>query len=209
MQFIDNSLGQIIAALQKANIYDQTLIILASKHGQSPIDPTAFKKVDPAVFTKEIGVNTTFITFDDIALVFLEKRSDLAAAVANLQKNKDNLRIDDIIYGQRQIDLGFGDATKDPAVPDICVQPVQGTIYTTSKSKIAEHGGGAENDRHVALFASNPKFDKKTFGQRVYTTQVAPTILKALGLEPNKLEGVKAEKTMPLDIFEGWWGEGY
>lgn len=207
VQFVDNSLGAVINKLKAKNIYDETLMIVCSKHGQSPIDPTLFKEVDPAVFTKEVGVNTSFITFDDIALIFLEDRADLDKAVANLNAHKDDLRIDQIIYGQHQIDLGFGDATKDPDVPDIIVQPIMGTIYTTSKSKIAEHGGDSENDRHVACFAHNPKLKKQTFNGQVYTTQVAPTILKALGLDPQKLIGVKAENTQPLPGFGGWgWG---
>jgi hypothetical protein len=203
VKFVDDSLGAVINKLKAKNLYDETLMIVCSKHGQSPIDPTLFMKVDPAVFTKEVGVNTSFITFDDIALIFLENRADLDKAVANLNAHKSDLRIDQIIYGQQQIDLGFGDATKDSAVPDIIVQPILGTIYTTSKSKIAEHGGNSENDRHVACFAHNPKLQKHTIDRRVETTQVAPTILKALGFDPQKLRGVEEENTKPLPGFGG------
>jgi hypothetical protein len=202
IKFVDNSLGAVINKLKAKNIYDQTLIIVCSKHGQSPIDPTLFKEVDPAVFTKEVGVNTSFITFDDIGLVFLENRDDLDKAVENLNAHKADLRIDQIIFGDQQVDLGYGDATKDPAVPDIIVQPLKGTIYTTSKAKIAEHGGGTDDDRNVACFAHNPKLTAKTFDEQVFTTQVAPTILMALGLDPQKLEGVRAEKTDPLPGFD-------
>jgi type I phosphodiesterase/nucleotide pyrophosphatase len=207
IKFVDSSLGQVINKLKTKNLYDDTLVVVCSKHGQSPIDPTLFKEVDPATLTKEIGVNTSFITADDIALIFLENRSDLSKAVANLQAHKTDLRIDQIIYGDQQVALGWGDATKDPAVPDIIVQPVKGTIYTTSKSKIAEHGGGTDDDRVVACFAHNPKLKKQTFSGQVYTTQVAPTVLKVLGLDPQKLQGVKAEGTQPLPGFGGWgWG---
>ena len=207
VQFVDDSLGAVIDKLKAKNLYDETLMIVCSKHGQSPIDPSLFKKVDPDLFTKEVGVNTSFITFDDIALIFLEDRTDLNKAVANLNAHKSDLRIDQIIYGQQQIDLGFGDATKDSAVPDIIVQPLLGTIYTTSKSKIAEHGGNSENDRHIACFAHNPKLDKHTIDEQVFTTQVAPTILKVLGFDPQKLHGVKKENTQPLPGFGGWgWG---
>ena len=208
IKFVDDSLGSVVNKLKAKGIYDETLIIIASKHGQAPVDPTQFKEVDPDVFTAGVGVPVDFITYDDVALIFLKDQAHLDAAVANLNKNKTALRIDDIIYGQRQIELGYGDARQDPAVPDICIQPVLGTIYTTSKKKIAEHGGGSENDRHIAAFISNPKLQKKMFNHRVYTTQVAPTILKALGLDPSKLQGVDAERTRPLDGFSGW-GDGY
>ena len=204
IKFVDDSLGLVINKLKAKKIYHETLIIVCSKHGQSPIDPTLFKEVDPANLTAEIGVNTSFITTDDIGLVFLENRADLDKAVANLEAHKTDLRIDQLIYGQEQIDLGFGDATKDPAVPDIIVQPIKGTIYTTSKSKIAEHGGDSTDDRLVACFAHNPKLHPQTYNGQVYTTQVAPTILKALGLDPQKLQGVDAEGTQPLPGFGGW-----
>jgi hypothetical protein len=87
--------------------------------------------------------------------------------------------------------------------------PCLGTIYTTSKSKIAEHGGGTDDDRHIACFVHNPKLDKKTFGDKVDTARVAPTILKALGLDPQHLQGVKADGTQPLPGFGGWAEGGY
>ncbi|KAH0040624.1 hypothetical protein KCU78_g1135, partial [Aureobasidium melanogenum] len=203
VEFVDASLGAVVNKLQAKNLYDQTLIVVCSKHGQAPIDPTLFNEVAPDNFTKEIGVNTTFITFDDVALVFLENYGDLATAVANLNAHKTDLHIDQIIYGQQQIDLGYGDPTKDPAVPDIIVLPTLGTIYTTSKSKIAEHGGGSDDDRHIACFAHNPLLTKKTFDGRVNTTQVAPTILQVLGLNAGALQGVDAEGTQVLPGFGG------
>jgi len=38
LDFVDNSLGQMVSALKDAGIYDDTLIIIGAKHGQSPID---------------------------------------------------------------------------------------------------------------------------------------------------------------------------
>ncbi|KAG9653599.1 2-polyprenyl-6-methoxyphenol hydroxylase-like oxidoreductase, partial [Aureobasidium melanogenum] len=204
IEFVDASLGVVVNKLKAKNLYDQTLMIVCSKHGQAPIDPTLFNEVAPDNFTKEIGVNTTFITFDDVALVFLENHGDLATAVANLNAHKTDLHIDQIIYGQQQIDLGYGDPTKDPAVPDMIVLPTLGTIYTTSKSKIAEHGGGSDDDRHIACFAHNPLLTKKTFDGRINTTQVAPTILQVLGLNAEALQGVDAEGTQVLPGFGGF-----
>ena len=37
---------------------------------------------------------------------------------------------------------------------------------------------------------------------RVYTTQIAPTILRALGLDPDELDGVRKEGTDILRVFE-------
>ena len=91
----------------------------------------------------------------------------------------------------------FGDPAKG-RTPDIMVQPNVGVIYTKSTAKDMEHGGFAPNDGNVALLVSHPGLDKKTVGTQVVTTQVAPTIIKALGLNPSLLDAVKKEGTSVL-----------
>jgi arylsulfatase A-like enzyme len=78
------------------------------------------------------------------------------------------------------------------------VQPNAGVIYTTSKRKQEEHGGFAHDDTNVIMLLSNPKFTAKTVIGRVETMQVAPTVLKALGLDPNALQAVKIDGTQVL-----------
>ncbi|OCK80156.1 type I phosphodiesterase/nucleotide pyrophosphatase [Lepidopterella palustris CBS 459.81] len=201
MKFVDASLGLITQKLKSKGMLQDTLIIIASKHGQAPIDPTKYGKVDPVAVTNATGVTVDFQTSDDIALIFLHDHADTAKAAANLAAKKSALKIDDIIYGDRLVDMGFGNPLQDPAVPDIIVKPIEGIIYTTSTKKIAEHGGLSDDDRHVACFVSNPNLHKKTYNRQIYTTQVAPTILKALGINPEGLQGVKAEGTKALPGF--------
>ena len=52
--------------------------------------------------------------------------------------------------------------------------------------------------RNVALLISNPSLHAQTIPALVQTTQVAPTILKALGYSPNELQAVKIEGTQEL-----------
>jgi arylsulfatase A-like enzyme len=52
------------------------------------------------------------------------------------------------------------------------------------------------------LVVSNPKLERKVVDERVENKQVAPTILKALGLEPEKLEAVRNEGTRALPGLE-------
>lgn len=201
LDFVDQSLGKIVAALKAKGIYDDTLIIVASKHGQAPIDPTKYGKVSQHLIPTEIVVPTAFITTDDIALVFLKNQGDLKTAVDNLNGKRDVLKIQDIISGDRLTYLGYGDPKTDPAVPDIIIRPELGIIYTTSTSKIAEHGGLSDNDRNVACFVSATNLQKKVYDHRVSTAQVAPTILQALGFDPRALKGVVAEDTKVLTGF--------
>ena len=127
--------------------------------------------------------------------------SDTAAAVANLNAKKAALKINETISGAALIAQGFGDPTKDPAVPDIIVRPNLGTCYYSGKAKTAEHGGLSDDDRKVACFVSNPSLKKTVYSQQISTKQVAPTILKVLGLNPSALKGVVAEGTKLLPGF--------
>jgi hypothetical protein len=56
----------------------------------------------------------------------------------------------------------------------------------------------ANDDTNVIMPVSNPNFTAKTVSSFVETTQVAPTILQALGLDPNGLQAVQMEGTAVL-----------
>ena len=94
-------------------------------------------------------------------------------------------------------DLG-GLAPNDPRTPDIIVTPNIGVTYTGSNAKQMEHGGFAHDDTNVMLLLSNPAFRPRTVFSEVGTLQVAPTVLRALGLDPRKLDGVRLEGTSAL-----------
>lgn len=91
-----------------------------------------------------------------------------------------------------------GDRLAAARAPNVFVQPNWGVIYSGSKKKIAEHGGGTLDDTHVALIVSGPGLHPGTVANRVNTTQVAPTILRALDLEPDALAAVRQEGTHVL-----------
>ena len=71
-------------------------------------------------------------------------------------------------------------------------------VICTSGSKLSEHGGFSDDDRNVALLVSSPKIKPQVVETLSYTTQIAPTILTALGLDPEQLKAVKAEGTQVL-----------
>ena len=39
IQFVDDAIGQMVTKLKDRGLYESTLVIITSKHGQSPIDP--------------------------------------------------------------------------------------------------------------------------------------------------------------------------
>jgi arylsulfatase A-like enzyme len=75
-----------------------------------------------------------------------------------------------------------------------------GTVYSspTKIKKIAEHGGNAEQDRHVPIVIWGAGVASERTNDRVETTQIAPTILRLLGLPAGELKAVRKEGTETL-----------
>jgi hypothetical protein len=119
---------------------------------------------------------------------------------AYLNANAKVLFIDEVLAG-RELRLKYNNPMKDNRTPDLIVQPTYGTIYTTSKKKIAEHGGLSFGDTNVGLIVSRPRMRGHTLKTPVSTSQVAPTILRALGLDPNALKSVQVEEIPVLPGF--------
>jgi len=91
----------------------------------------------------------------------------------------------------------------DPRTPDIVVIPDYGVVYTGNLKKQSEHGGYAWDDTNAMLLVSNPGMQARTVNSFVETAQVAPTILKLLGLDPNALDAVRIEGTPVLPSLFG------
>ena len=92
-------------------------------------------------------------------------------------------------------------AGDDSRAPDVVITPDIGVTYSGSSKKLAEHGGFAHDDTNVMMLLSNPALSATTFTTPVQTMEVAPTILSALGLNPNALQSVQQEGTKTLPGF--------
>ncbi|MGX5801185.1 alkaline phosphatase family protein [Bradyrhizobium sp. Arg314] len=197
LAYVDGALGELLAGLKDNHLADSTLIVLASKHGQSPIDPATFQALDDDPYTKTPGY--AFHIADDAALIWLkpeERAKNLAAAQDYLEKSSKAEGIAQI-QPPNVLALSYQDPANDSRTPDFIATVNPGVVYT-SGSKIAEHGGANQNDRNVALLISSPTLAPKSVPALVETTQVAPTILRALGYDPNELQAVKVEGTQQL-----------
>jgi hypothetical protein len=221
IKFVDDAIGQMASELKKQGLLNSTLFIVTAKHGQSPIDPAKFKEIGNGITTTPADLlansflpppplpgsenpNTSGSigpTQDDISLLWLRPGANSEAAVDVLQANSGSILPQTIYSGDSLSDI-YGTPGipphGDPRTPDIIVQPVPGVVYTGSHSKQAEHGGFDHDDTNVMILVSNPSLDQKTVNSFVETRQVAPTVLKALGLDPNKLDAVRKEGTQVL-----------
>ncbi|MGH6843195.1 MAG: alkaline phosphatase family protein, partial [Methylocella sp.] len=196
--FVDKSIGQMIDALNDRGLAERSVVIISAKHGQSAIDVTKRKTFsDSAVIATPIGANFSFDIGDDGVLIWLKSNSGTKNADAVAALNAFGATgIGEWLSGPL-LPLSYKDPAKDSRTPDIIGIANIGTIYTGG-SKLAEHGGFNEDDTHVALLVSHPDLKERSINTAVATTQIAPTILRVLGLNPQELEAVRLEDTQVL-----------
>jgi hypothetical protein len=199
-QFVDAALGKFTQELAAQGLADSTLIIVSAKHGQSPIDPKDRVAISDSPFQSTPGYGTHgFEICDDEALIWLQpesQRTDYQAAEAYLKANASTLHIAQLLDRTSLTPL-YGDPFHNSRVPDFIAVTDHGVICTGG-SKLAEHGGFSDDDRNVALLVSSPKIKSQIVETLTYTTQIAPTILSALNLNPKLLKGVQKEGTPVL-----------
>ncbi|MFY9911021.1 MAG: alkaline phosphatase family protein [Candidatus Sulfotelmatobacter sp.] len=225
IEFVDFSIGEMIAELKQNGLLDSTLIVITAKHGQSPIDSSRYLGIStfsgdpistsPATIASNAGClpnsestnNPTGIgpTEDDISMLWLARHCSTDSVVDMLETQSpasNNVAgIGEIFHGAGITQLFNAPGLPpdgDPRTPDILVTPNIGVTYSGSSKKLAEHGGFSHDDSNVMLLLSNPSLKAKTVTTPVETMEVAPTILKALGLGPSALQSVQEEGTAVL-----------
>ena len=204
IDFVDRSLGQMVQELKRERLYDSTLIIVSAKHGQSPIDVTRRRGIGGGQPTATIGSADAFDISDDGSLIWLTDPSLAPAVVANLSQpaNQQALGIQEI-FSEGSLRNKFNSPAIDPRTPDIVLKVNTGVIFTGG-TKLSEHGGFNEDDVHTALLVSLEGMDHAVVKSSVLNQQVAPTIIKALGLNPDDLDAVRKEQIAVLPfLFKG------
>jgi len=230
IQFVDASIGEMISTLKSTGHYNSTLIVITAKHGQSPVDSSRYAGISaptgspistsPATILANKGclplsespLNPTGIgpTEDDVSLLWLNSSCTTTQAVGYLETTSPTSSnvagVGQIFSGPgiTQLFNAPGVPPLDPRTPDIVVTPDVGVTYSGSTKKQAEHGGFSHDDTNVVVLLSNPKLRAALVTSPVQTMQVAPTILKALGLDPYALESVRLEgaQVLPGVFFE-------
>jgi hypothetical protein len=205
-----------------------TTIILSAKHGQAPQDLSTLRRVDDARIIASINTAwavlhpkaaplVAFAVDDDGMLMSLSDRhADALAFAKNYLLDHDapaNLAGDaNGVYSARVKSSGLASvytgsaadtlvraASGDSHTPDLIGIAAPGVVYTGNVKKIAEHGGAAPADRDVPLVVSGAGVPHQVISDApVQTTQIAPSILQLLGLNPQALQAVRIDHTQVL-----------
>ena len=245
LNYVDEQLGRMVAAIQAQGLAGSTAIVLTSKHGQSPLNPDQLRLINSAAIVTNINTAwnvsvgcapncPTLIvggTDDDVWQSYLSVNTQQAAnfvsdylwshSVPGVTYSNTTVSVPHSglakIWAGHAAAQYFGVPISNPRYPEVFGQVQVGVIYTTPPTltpedyEIAEHGGGNPGDREVPILVYAPGVVKPgTNSQWVETTQVAPTILSLLGLNPYDLTAVQIEHTQVLPgLGLGYhWGWG-
>ena len=224
LDFVDSQVGSFVKELKAKGLSGSTAVVLSAKHGQSPKDPAALTRIDDGKLID--GLNAAWkaehpgagnlvaqSTDDDAVMMWLTDRSQAAADFAKHYLLAQSGTGTDIagapkafthgglakVYAGEDAAEYFHTKVGDPRVPDLFGVTQHGVVYTGGKGKIAEHGGSDENDRNVPIVVSGAGVTARGVNDdKVETTQIAPTVLKLLGLKVEDLQAVRIEHTRVL-----------
>jgi hypothetical protein len=205
LDFVDSQLAAFLAELKAKGLDTRTLVIVSAKHGQSPIDGTLKQDYDDSPYAATPGMNTGTstgngsYTTDDVGLVWLAptlENKQYKAAKAYLKSEANTLGIVHLLDKSDLAKLYHNPFGSD-RTPDFIAITKHGLIYT-SGTKLAEHGGFAQDDRNVGLVVSSPSVGAAVNTKAVETRQIAATVLRVLGINPKELDAAREENTKPL-----------
>ncbi len=225
LDFIDAQVGSFVNEIRGQHLQNSTTIILSAKHGQSPTQPAALTRIPDGPILQGLNAAWTAAhpgapnliaqsTDDDAMLLWLTDRSQAAANFAKNYLLTHSGTGNDIngnpkaytasglsvVYAGSAAANFIGVAQGDPRVPDLIGIVQHGVVYTGGKGKIAEHGGADPQDRNVPILLAGSGVENpgRNIQAPVETTQVAPTILRLLGLNPAELKAIQLEHTAAL-----------
>ena len=228
LDYVSGQVGRMLDAVHRNGLGGSTIVILSAKHGQSPQTPSALTRIPDGPIMAGLdaaweaahpgsGPLVAFSVNDDGMLIWLNDRSAAATSFAkdyllahtgvgnDINGNPKAYTSSGLAQVQAGADAAafFGVPVADPRVPDVVGISQYGVVYTGKQGKIAEHGGDNPQDRDVPIVVSGAGVDAaggKRIDTGVETTQIAPTILQLLGLDPNALQAVQIEHTAALPI---------
>jgi Type I phosphodiesterase / nucleotide pyrophosphatase len=233
LNYVDAKIGAMVSRIRADGLGDSTAIIISAKHGQSPTDPNDLARVPDSPIISAInaawkaahpgaGDLVIFSTDDDVMLLWLSDRSQAAAnfvktyllthsaAGNNISGNPVTVSASGLkaAYAGAAAAAFIGVPASDPRHPDVIGIVQHGVVYTGGKAKIAEHGGDDRQDRNVPILVDGPGLSGgRAVKTPVETTQIAPTILRLLGLHPDQLQAVRIEHTQVLPGLRGGAGD--
>jgi hypothetical protein len=203
---VDVQVGRLIDAYKQAGIYDQTIFVITADHGMTPWLHTIEDKQISSILSSYGGRGTGRV---DYYLNNPAKAGEAAEKIAQLQlqgihgvyyklKNQDGT----YSYFPAPTTLKSIDSRLDACYrylastyasaqgPDLVYFTAENWKSGTSTA-LGDHGQATWDNQHIPLIMSGPGIRKggmSTAPARL--VDIAPTVLTAMGLKPDKMDGV-------------------
>lgn len=203
--FTDEAIGRIIQRLKDRHLYDSTWIIVTSPYGHAPIDPRkrrviSIEELTAAANSIQPGHSglAAHVSGGDVGMIWLHDSSMTTAVVKAYGDRSAALGIQEI-YSGAKLGLTLNLPDQDTRMPDIILQPELGVAWVSPTDTAAPiYGGMQDEDTHVALLVAGSQLTGRVDKTWVPTSQVAPLLLRALGLEKFDLQALHREHTPAL-----------
>jgi hypothetical protein len=200
--FTDGAIGRIIQRLKDRHLYDSTWIIVTSPYGHAPIDQRKRRVIPIADLTAVANSIhpglAAYVSGGDVGMIWLRDSSMTPAVVKAYGDRSAALGIQEIYSGAR-LGLTLNPPDQDTRMPDIILQPELGVAWVSpADTAPVTYGGMLDEDTHVALLVAGSQITGRVDKTWVPTSQVAPLLLRALGIEKFDLQALHREHTPAL-----------
>jgi hypothetical protein len=199
---VDGDVARIVQELKLRRLYDSTWIFVTSAYGQSPMDRRQRRQIPLARLRAvadalQPGL-VLHLSGGDVAMIWLRDPVRAAAVAKAYSDQARELGIQTVLTGQA-LTLTLNAPAKDSRMPDIVLEPKPGVIWSLpGDPALASFGGPADEDTHVALLVSGAQLTGRFDPTPVPITQLAPLLLRSLGMEKFDLKALHLEHSPAL-----------
>ncbi len=200
MEHIDAQVRRIVAALKGAGLFDSTWIVVTARHGSTG-DTANLRVVDSArveqVAKTAAGNELGRVVAATAGMVWL-KHPEKTNAIVNAYREKMLELGIGAIYSGEKLKLIMNTAKEDSRMPDVILEPQAGVVWSKGGQWPEHLGGFSDDENHVAMLISGRQLTGRVDKTPVPTGQVAPLILRILGMEKLDLQALHHEHVPAL-----------
>lgn len=199
---LDDSVHNLVRELQAQHIDDSTWMVITAPYGEAPMDRRPRRIIAPgevaAVANSVKPGLAEHFSGGDVGTIWLSEPSLVASVVSAYERCATSLGIDKIISGA-ELALTLNASSTDERMPDIVLLAQPGVLWVKpGEGTWASHGGWRDEDTHVALLVAGAHLSGRVDKTPVPTSQLAPLLLRALGMEKFDLQALHLEHTPAL-----------
>jgi hypothetical protein len=195
---VDSKIGRLVSELKRQKLDRTTWVFVTAAFGGARDKPQRWiplSRLADAADTVKPGV-VAQTAGGSAAMVWLNDRSQTRAVAEAYSRSASRLGIRAVVCEER-LSLTLNAPETDSRMPDILLEAQPGVVWSGPEA-MEGYGGTSDDATHVPLLVSGVQLTARKDPTLVPTTQIAPLLLRALGLEKFDLEALHREHTPAL-----------